>query len=114
MDRIRVEHRHTDVACALEATDQGLRAAEWERLRHDAALAAERIPNGARLWLRADAAATAEDLVHKETRCCGFLDFELVPDTGRIRLDITSATSAGSEVAAILAGMGPDAPSPPC
>lgn len=103
-----------EVACELEATDQGLRATEWQRLRERAALAAERIPNGARLWLRADSTAAAEALVHKEARCCGFLDFELVPGTERVRLDITAATPAGSEVAAILAGMGPDAPTPPC
>ncbi len=102
---VSYEHRHLDVACDLNAAELGARAAEWRQLRDSAGSGVTRIDGGARLWLRADAAVAAEDLVRREAACCGFLDFELAFDGGRLRLDITSPAPHGGEVAALLAGL---------
>ena len=102
---VRYGHRHLDVLCDLNAAEQGARATEWRQLIDDAGLGVTRVDGGARLWLRPDAAAAAEDLVRREAGCCGFLDFELTTDGDRLRLDITSRTSYGDEVAAALAGL---------
>jgi hypothetical protein len=107
---IRYEHRHLDVACDLAAAELGARAGEWRELRDSAGLGAIRIDRGARLWLRPDAAAVAEDLARREAGCCGFLDIELGPDGDRLRLDITSPAPYGDEVAAVLAGLDRDGP----
>jgi hypothetical protein len=110
MTHVRYEHRHLDVACDLSTAELGARAAEWRRLRDSAGLGATRIDGGARLSLRLDAAAAAADLVQREARCCGFLDFELTSESDRLRLDITSPDPQGSGVAAALAGLPDTAP----
>ena len=102
---VRYEHRHLDVVCDLNAVGQGARAAEWRRLLDSAGLGVTRVDGGARLWLRPDAAAAAEDLIRREASCCGFLDFELTTDGDRLRLDITSVASYGDEIAAAFAGL---------
>ena len=102
---VRYEHRHLDVACDLNAAEQGARAAEWRRLLDSAGLDVTRVEGGARLWLRPGAAVAAEDLIRREAGCCGFLDFELTTDGDRLRLDITSVASCGDEIAAALAGL---------
>ena len=106
----RYEHRHLNVACDLAAAELGARADEWRELRDSAGLGATRIDGGARVWLRLDAAATAEDLVRREAGCCGFLDIDVGPDGDRLRLDITSPAPSGAEVAAAIAGLDRDGP----
>ena len=108
MTYARYEHRHLTVACDLGDTDTKTRLGHWQALRDTHQLGAEAIPDGARLWLRADAASIAEDLVQEEAQCCGFLDFELATDGDRIRLDITSFAPQGAQIAAFLLGLNPD------
>jgi hypothetical protein len=67
----------------------------------------ERIPGGARLWLRLDAGTATQDIVKREAQCCGFLDFEQKSDGDRLRLDISSISPRGAQVAAFLAGIDP-------
>jgi hypothetical protein len=105
METIRYEHRHTDVACELTATGAAARGEEWRRLRESAGLGSESIDNGARIWLRPEAARATEDLAQREADCCGFLDLELEILDDRLRLDITSPVPAAVGVIASLAGL---------
>ena len=107
MGNIRYEHRHLDVACELEPAEAGARAAEWQRLREEAGFGSDPIPGGARLWLRAEAQEAADDLARREAGCCGFLDFELALDGGRLRLDVTSPSPDAGPVIGCLAGLEP-------
>lgn len=108
MTYVRHEHRNLTVACDLEDADTKTRLGQWQALRDTHELGAETIPGGARLWLRADAASIAEDLVQQEAQCCGFLDFELATDGDRVRLDITSLAPHGAQIAVFLVGLNPD------
>jgi len=66
MTSIRFEHRHLDVACQLDRAEATARAQEWDQLRTESGLGAEPIPDGARVWLRADCWAAAEDLARRD------------------------------------------------
>ncbi len=112
MSTIRHHHRDLDVACRLGAADAAARAVQWQRLREGAGLGSEAIPGGARLWLRAEAAADAEALARQESGCCGFLDLELGLVDDRLRLDITSPAPDAGPVIACLAGLDPGCPLP--
>jgi len=107
MARVRSEHRDDVVACDLDAAERRTRTDEWLALRDRSGLGATRLDGGACLWLRPDAAADAADLVRREARCCGFLDFELVAAGDCLHLDITSPVAGGVAVAAVLAGLEP-------
>lgn len=111
MTQVRREHRHLTVACDLEAAGAEARVAEWQALRDAYELGAETIPGGARMWLATDAAPLAESLVRREAGCCGFLDFDMATEDGRVRLDITSPAPQGAQVAVFLAGLNRDPPS---
>jgi hypothetical protein len=104
MDRTQVPHRTTDVACALGGAELGPRIAEWRRLR-SSAVSVERTGTGARLWLGSAERDHAARLVHEEADCCGFLDFDLVAESGLVRLDVTSPVAEGRAVARVLAGL---------
>lgn len=105
MRAIHHRHRHLDVACELDGAGMKDRAEEWERLRSAYCLRAEPIPDGARLWLRREAAPVAEDLVRREADCCGFLDVGLTRHGRRLRLDLTSPAPEAGYVIAELAGV---------
>jgi hypothetical protein len=114
MAEVRFEHRHLDVACELDRAEGGARAREWGRLRAVHGLgAAEPIPGGARLWLRAEGLPVAEDLARRESSCCGFLDLEVSTREDRVQLDITSPAPGAAGVIACLAGL-EDAGALPC
>jgi hypothetical protein len=113
MDTVRYRHRHLDVACELKKADLGARVEEWRSLGQRA-LGAESIPDGARLWLGADAWAAAKDLVRREAACCGFLDFELVDEGKRVRLDVTSQATGGASAVAALLGIESECPCSCC
>ncbi len=104
MDRLQVRHSTTDVACALGAAELDPRIAEWGRLRSSAE-SIERVEEGARLWLGKAERDRAERLVRQEADCCGFLDFDLALESGRLRLDVTSPVADGQAVARSLAGL---------
>jgi hypothetical protein len=108
MTVIRHEHRDLTVACELDSADLKTRVGEWQTLRDDHGRGAEAIPGGGRLWLSSDAVSIAADLIQRESRCCGFLDFEMVVQAERLRLQITSLSPHGARVAAFLAGLDPD------
>jgi hypothetical protein len=114
MGKIRYEHRHLVVACTLEAAEAGERAAEWGRLRETYGLGAQPLPGGARLWLRPDAQAPADDLARREGACCGFLDLEVVLEGERLHLDVTSQAPDARPVIACIAGLEPDCVLPCC
>ncbi|MGH9030286.1 MAG: hypothetical protein ACRDV4_11820 [Acidimicrobiales bacterium] len=62
MTSLRYEHRHLDVACALNVSDASARVVEWQELRDRYGMGVERIPGGARLWLRLDAEVLNDSL----------------------------------------------------
>lgn len=101
----RYDHRSLDVACELDTAGMETRGAEWHELRAAWAGRAEAIPGGTRLWLAAGAWDAADDLARREAACCGFLDFEVVADGGRVRLDITSPAPEARAVITVLAGL---------
>lgn len=107
MTSLRYEHRHLNVACDLDVSDVRARVIEWQELRDRYGLGVERTPQGARLWLRLEAEAAARLIVEHEAQCCGFLDFEMTSEDARIRLDISSPSAPGAQVAAALAGIDP-------
>ena len=103
MDTVRYQHRHLDVACELGNAEVEARVDEWRSLRAGA-LGSETIAGGARLWLGADAWASADDLARREAACCGFLDIELAREGERVRLDITSKAPDAAPLVASLLG----------
>jgi hypothetical protein len=67
-------------ACTLPTAEQPLRVAEFDELLATAVRPAERVdPTGLRFHLPGDeaTAATARDLIARETTCCSFFVFEL-------------------------------------
>ena len=107
METLRYRHRHLDVACELQAADAAAQAGEWRHLREEAGLGCDPIPGGVRLWLRPEARGVAADLARREAGCCGFLDFELTDEAGRLRVDITSPAPEAAAVIASLTGTDP-------
>ena len=101
---ITYRHTSTDVACTLGIGGAATRMDEWRRLRDAAGLAVEDIPGGLRLWLDAGAGRLAADLARRESECCGFLDFHLASEGGRLRLDITSPVPEARSVICALVG----------
>ena len=109
MARVHYHHRNLDVACDLNRTDLAARGAEWRDPRGNDGLGAERAPGGGRLWLRPTAWSAAADLARREAGCCGFLDFDVVQENGRLYLDVRAAVADGAPVAEQLVGLGPAA-----
>lgn len=99
-------HRHLDIACSLGASDVVGRLDEWRRLCAQA-LGSEEIEGGRRLWLATAVRAAAADLARRESECCGFLDFDLVREGRRLRLDVTSPVPDANAVIDALIGSGP-------
>ena len=108
----RYEHRHLELACNLARLQAGTRAGEWPRLQADRGLGMERITGGARLWVELEGLQAVEDLVRRESECCGFLDLELSVQADRVQVDITSPVGAAETVIASLVGL--DNPGAPC
>lgn len=106
--RVTYRHRDVDVVCTLGADDVGTRTEEWRRLREHAGagVGVEKISGGVRLWLDSAAHDDVADLARRESECCGFLDFDLVPEGDRDRLDITSPVPEAISVIEALAGVG--------
>jgi hypothetical protein len=76
-------------ACTLPTVEQPLRVAEFDELFASAVQPVERVdPTGLRIRLPADAvtAATARDLIARETACCSFFAFELRASSGGTEL----------------------------
>ena len=111
---ITYRHSTTDVACTLGAGGAATRMEEWRRLREASGLEVEEIAGGLRLWLKAGATSAAAALARRESRCCGFLDFQLASQGGRLHLDLTSPVpEAGVVIRALVgddAGLGRDRP----
>jgi hypothetical protein len=102
---LRLQHRNLDVACELDTALHESRYREWQVMREEIGFEAALIPQGAQLWIRPDAEAAIRDLVRREARCCGFLDFEIVSHNDSLRVDITSPSPLGAHVAVFLAGL---------
>lgn len=101
----RYEHRHLEIACDLDRSEAGTRAEEWRQLQADSGEGAERIAGGARLWVEAGGLQAVEDLVRRESECCGFLDLEVSVQGDRVRVDITSPVGGAEAVIASLVGL---------
>ena len=101
---ITYRHTSTDVACTLGIEGAATRIDEWRRLRDAAGLGVEDIPGGLRLWMEPGAGRPAADLARRESECCGFLDFQLASEGGRLRLDVTSPVPEARRVVRALVG----------
>jgi hypothetical protein len=76
-------------ACTLPTAERPLRVAEFDALFATALRAVERpAPDQLRLELDAAAAASARQLVARESRCCSFFDFRFTPADDRLLLDV--------------------------
>jgi hypothetical protein len=84
------------IACSLDATEQPRRAAEIGALGRDGLLSAGRRGREAVLRFRSDheIRARLERLVEAESRCCGFLRFELTGDAAATTLTISGPEGA--------------------
>ena len=78
-------------ACTLPTAEQPLREAEFTALFATALRAVER-PEPARLRLSLDpgpgVAEAARDLIARESSCCSFFDFRLIPGEDRLVLEV--------------------------
>lgn len=102
---ITYRHTGTDIVCTLGTGGAAARMDEWLNLRETSGLDVEEIDGGLRLWLEPGAASAAADVARRESQCCGFLDFRLVAEGGRLRLDVTSpAPEAGVVIRALVGG----------
>ncbi|HZA74436.1 MAG TPA: hypothetical protein VE476_16205 [Propionibacteriaceae bacterium] len=89
---MNIDLHQASEACTLPTMERPLRVAEFDRLFATAAADAERLgPQTARIALppRPELAATAADLVVRETQCCSFFAFALTATGGRLHLDVT-------------------------
>ena len=78
-------------SCTLPTVEQPLRVAEFGALFATAVRAAERMgPTELRVHLPAgeDVAATARDLIGRETGCCSFFSFGLRPSAAGTELEV--------------------------
>jgi hypothetical protein len=67
-------------ACTLPTVQQPLRVAEFDCLFAAALRGVDRVaPTTLRLFLDAEVAATARELVERETACCSFFTFAFQP-----------------------------------
>ncbi len=105
MSHVRIGHRSLRVACSLEEVAAADRLAQWRTLLDGAEV--EDVAGGVRLMLRSALGQAALGLIAREARCCPFLDFELVAEAGRLRLDITSPVGEAEPVVAAIVGRCP-------
>ncbi|MFI6375705.1 MerR family transcriptional regulator [Streptomyces sp. NPDC050546] len=84
--------RSEPVACSLDGNAMAERAEAWRAALRGAVRTL--IPDGARLTLPADRAATVAGLAADEQRCCPFFDFRLHLDGGALHLEIRAPADA--------------------
>lgn len=96
------------IACTLGAGDLKQRAADIRDLAYRSLRQSER--QGLTLYLVYDreALAAVEDVVAKESECCGFLDFDLRHDTSGVHLAITAPASAAEAADVLFAHFAPE------
>lgn len=95
----------TQIACSLDASDQRSRLADMAAVSHHALRAREAVPGGHRLTFAAtgDVRARLQRIVDAEAACCAFLRFDLRPEGGELRLDITGPGDALPIIEALFA-----------
>jgi len=98
--RERQRWRTAPVACSLPRGDRPGRAAAWHAATSGATAAA--IPDGMRLTLPADRAATVAGLAAAEQDCCPFLDFRLHLDGPALHLEVRAPSEAASLLGALF------------
>ena len=94
------------IACTLPRADSARQALEWQRLQQEA-LSHSPIDGGVADEYPAELRPLLEDLVRRESACCGFLDFALTSTPTLLRLDVTSTDPAAEPVIGLLAGPRP-------
>lgn len=98
--------RSAPVACTLTGDGVDERAAQWQAALYGASHTA--IPEGLRLTMPADRAATVAGLAAAEQQCCGFFDFRLHLDGPDLHLEVR-APEAGAALLTALFAARPDA-----
>jgi hypothetical protein len=90
------------VACTLGPDAGRAQLDEWAKLRrlHQRT---ETTTGGVRLWFDPAAGVALREVAATEAMCCGFLRLEVVDETDRVRLEITSTLPAARPVIAQLA-----------
>jgi MerR family copper efflux transcriptional regulator len=92
--------RTTPVACSLTGAGPRERAAQW-RASIDGAARTE-IPDGLRLSLPAERAATVAGLAAAEQRCCPFFDFRLHLDGRTLHLEVRAPVDGAALLAELF------------
>ncbi|MBB4661791.1 hypothetical protein [Conexibacter arvalis] len=89
---------HAPIACSLSAAEMPKRLAEMRAIGAAALLTADRTDTTAALRFRAsqDTRDKLAAIVAAESRCCGFLSFDLHDETDAIVLTITSPADAAA------------------
>ncbi len=105
MTTVRFRHRSLEVTCALEQAAAADRLAAWRALLDGGER--QGIAGGVRLWLRPALHDAVVELAVRESRCCPFLDFELVTEGDCLRLDVTSLVPEADPVFAAITGAVP-------
>ncbi len=90
--------QHPPIVCTLEEEARPAREAECHELFSRALVASERTEEGVRLRFRSDDGVEEQvrDLARREKECCAFFEFEVVRETGSVRLDWSGPADAQS------------------
>jgi DNA-binding transcriptional MerR regulator len=93
--------RTAPVACTLAGDGMDERAAQWHAALQGASHTA--IPDGLRLTMPADRAATVAALAAAEQQCCAFFDFRLHLDGPDLHLEVRAPEAGGELLTALFA-----------
>ena len=96
------------IACTLGAGDFKERVAGICDLARRSLRSSHRNALKLELVYGPEALAEVEDLVAKESDCCGFLDFDLQHDAGAVRLTITAPVEALTAADELFAHFAPE------
>ena len=94
------------IACSLEATELGERAARWARLMARASLGGSPTAEGVRFELRAEPGVPEEvdALLRLERECCGFAAWSMRPEGHRVVVEV-AADGIGATVVRQMFGL---------
>jgi hypothetical protein len=96
------------IACTLGAGDFKQRAASIRDLARRSLRSSRRQSLSLELTYAPDALSEVEDLVARESECCGFLRFELATDATAVRLTITAPVEALAAADELFAHFAPE------
>lgn len=90
------------IACSLSAAEQARRLETSGAIADGAMLDATVTDRGASIRFRPEAEAELRELIEAESRCCGFLDFDLRVEGEALRLRVEGPDGAQPIILALF------------